>query len=603
MKSKYNKNPICNVQKPGRQITKLLGRILFAAIVFVFSLPSWSRTVLDLDGKAVPVALADWGDFWVEEGALATPAEVMVASNTSWRPTDRKKIYSLDRQHTLWIRFRVPPAPDAERWYVEVPNPSIAGVTLFTQDSAGRWGEQRAGNGVPVAAWPVPHRHPLMPIAISAEVPTTYLLKIENGYKLSLPLQFVNESYLIKSEQGVSLLLGIFFGFACLAALVSALNAGSLRDPAYGYYALSVLMMTLTQATRSGIAGVHLWSNSPWWNEVSLLVLQTFQLVPLMLFASAAVSLPERSLRLHRALQLLALLGMPVSISLAFVPFEYRLSIFTLYGLVSQLVAIYAVLWAWRRGDRFAPWLILGFAPVVIAATWLRASNAGLVGVDFWTQYGTQIGVILELPVVIVILMLRSQHRRENTRRVRGVDRVDPATGLINEYVFLERLKRMMARSRRLKYKSAVMLVDVVNSDQTERDFGRKVANDLSLRVAERLLSTAREIDSAARLSEHRFGMLVEGPFTAEDVGIMGPRIVARCLMPYKGLSVECVARVRVVYALVPDQEVDAEGVVTALEEKLASISPDDKRAVFMVCDTAIPLQLANQGKPGYLRE
>src|SRR5690606_34644741 len=114
--------------------------------------------------------------------------------------------------------------------------------------------------------------------------------------------------------------------------------------------------------------------------------------------------------------------------------------------------------------------------------------------------------------------------------------------------------------------------------EQIARDFGRQAAEQLPLRVAERLISTAREIDSAARLSGRRFGMLVEGPFSAEEAATLGPRIVARCLMPYQGLPVDCVAQVRVAYALVPRQGPSADVVMARLGQRLTGIPPQSKR-------------------------
>jgi hypothetical protein len=58
--------------------------------------------------------------------------------------------------------------------------------------------------------------------------------------------------------------------------------------------------------------------------------------------------------------------------------------------------------------------------------------------------------------------------------------------------------------------RNAVMLIDVVNTDQINRDFGRKAAED-RCGWPDGCCQLAREID--ARLSERRFGMLVEGPF------------------------------------------------------------------------------------------
>ena len=569
-------------------LAKLVLLATLAPLMLLAGGAAWPRTVLDLDAQHQPTALQDWGDYRIEQSSRLTAPEV-ADSQTGWQPTNQRAIYPLTTGDELWIRFTVPPAPDAERWYLEVPYPSINRVSLFTYDSAGQWNEQRAGDLVAVGKWPVPHRHPLMPITVSAEVPTKYLLKLENGHPFSAPLQFVSESYLSQSEQRVSLILGIFFGLIGLAAIVSVLSAISLRDSAYGFYAATVTLIGLTEAAITGIAGLHLWPYLPWWNDVSASVLPTLQLAITLMFISAATALPERSIRLHRSLLAVALLGVAVAVALAIVPTEQRVKLFTSYVFLPQLLGVYALVWAWRRGERFAPWLLLGISPVMAAALYLMARNADMVPISFLTQHGTQLGVAIEIPIIMLILMLRSQQRRENTRRIQGLDRVDPATGLINGHVFAERLIRMIARSERLKHQSAVMLIDIANTDQTQRDYGRKAAEDLPLRVAERLLSTAREIDSAARLSERRFGMLVEGPFNAEDAATLGPRIVARCLMPYKGLHVDCTAQVRVAYALVPSQGSNALGLLRKLEERLAQAPNNDKKAVFMLGESILP--------------
>ena len=560
------------------------------AIAAMASNSAWSRTVLDLDVKKQPIQLKDWGDYWTDTTGQMTAAQAFAVDPGSWKPTQSEAVYPLSAGQALWLRFTVPPAPDAERWYLEVPYPSINRASLFTIDSAGQWSEQASGDLVAVSKWPVPHRHPLLPIAVSAEVPTSYLLRLENGHQLSPPYRFISESYLNHSEQRVSLILGIFFGLVGLAAVVSALSALSLRDPAYAYYAGSVAVMGLAQATATGIAGLHLWPNQPTWNNVSTSVLPTLGLSVTLMFVSAAISLPERSARLHRVFVGVALTGLLVAVLLALVPIERRMQLLMSYVFLPQLLGFVTLVWVWRRGERFAPWLMLGFLPSVLAAAFVSGRNLGWLPISFVTQHGPQIGAAVQLPIIMVILMLRSQQHRENKRRILGLDRVDPATGLINGHVFAERLMRMIARSERLKQQSAVMLIDIVNTDQIERDYGRKIAEELPLRVAERLLSTAREIDSAARLSERRFGMLVEGPFDAEDAGALGPRIVARCLMPYKGLHIDCVAQVRVAYALVPHQSTQAQSLLTRLEERLAWASTtSDKRAVFMLVDTYTP--------------
>ena len=542
-----------------------------------------ARTVLELDTARQPVALSDWGDSWTDPTGQASPQQVAALPDSAWQPTRQHAIYPLTSGQALWLRITVPPAPDAERWYLEIPYASVDRASLFTQDSAGQWNEQRAGDAVPVADWPVPHRHPLLPIVVSAEEPRRYLLRIDNAHSFSAPLAFVSESFLYRSEQRVSLILGIYFGLAGLAATLSLLSALSLRDTAYGLYGLSVTLMALTQASMTGIAGLHLWPGLAWWNDVSPLVLSVLTAAALLWFCSAVVSLPERSRQLNRLVLATAGLGLLAAASIMLVAPSLRFQIMVPHVVVAVAVALLVLVWAWYRGDRFGLWLLLGALPVTLSTFFPLARIAGLIPVSFLTLHGMQIGVALELPVLLVILMLRSQQRREHNRRIQGLDRVDPVTGLINGQVFAERMIRMIARSQRLKHQSVVLVIDVINVNAIAREFGRHSAEELPLRVAGRLMSAAREIDSVARLSERRFGMLVEGPLTPEEAAQCAPRVVARGLMPFKNKPIDWVAQLRVAQALVPLDGTDAQVVIEQLGVVLATVPPDSKRAVFLL--------------------
>ncbi|MBC7437703.1 MAG: diguanylate cyclase [Bdellovibrionales bacterium] len=559
---------------------------VLVALVCVLMAPlAQARTVLDLDVTRQPVPLLDWGDEWLDATGKATPANVDANGVLAWQPTRQGAIYPLTTGQALWIRFTVPPAPDSERWYLEVPLSSVNRVSLYTRDNAGAWNEQRAGDTIAVSAWPVPHRHPLLPVIVSAEEPRRYLLRIENPTAFGVPLNFVSESHLSRSEQRTSLILGIYFGLAGLAVMISALSAVSLRDSAYALYAPTVALMALTQASITGIAGLHLWPDWPVWNDLAPVVLPALTAVPMMLFVSAVVSMPERSWRFHRTLQGLAVLGLLLALVTVLVDSSLRTRLVVPYLLVSQLAMVIAFLWAWRRGDRYAGWVTLGFLPVLLTAAWPIARAAGLAPSSFMTTYGMQLGIAFELPVLLVALMLRSQQRREHNRRIHGLDRMDPATGLINGHVFTERLVRMIARSTRLRHQGAMLLIDIVNVEQIQRDFDRRSAEELPLRVAGRLLSATREIDSVARLSELRFAMLLEGPLTPEEAVAAGPRVVARCLMPFKDKSPDWVAQLRVAQALVPLDGLDAATLLERLAGVLAGVPRESRRAVFSLSE------------------
>ncbi len=557
--------------------------ILFCLLcLFSASQPVHSRSVLDLDINKQPVALADWGEYWIDSQVDRPATEVDSSPTIPWAATLLRGIYPLKAGSTLWVRFTVPPAPDEDRWVLEIPYPALDRASLYSKNKAGQFTEQRSGDLTAVNQWPTPHRHPLLQVQFNAEEPTRYLLRIENAQGFSAPLQFITSRQVLRGEQQSSLFLGFYFGMALLGTLIGLICFVRLREQAYLYYSATCVLVGLTLAALTGAAALHLWPSSPKWADMSLSILGVGSLMSILLLNARVVSLAQRSRLLHWLVLITAAAGLVVCVLLATTPSALRLALFVPYLVLVPIVLVSINLWAWRLGDRYGGWLLV--AAVVFAMGWsvAAARYLGWLPLSILTEQSGLATVALQLPIFLTALILRSQESRHNRSRILGLNRIDPETGLHTEHVFNERLVRMSARSTRLGHQSAVVLIDLINTEQTERDFGRKAAAELPLRVASRLLSTIRDIDSAARLSNRLFGILVEGPISDEQATSLGPRIVARCLMPLKGMPATCVAKVRIAYALVPYSGATGPSLLSRLEQRLATASDaDDKRAVF----------------------
>ena len=543
-----------------------------------------SAAVVDLNPAKQPIALGTAGHYWVDTQAQMAPEQIFGNPGIAWNVTPERGIYPLKPRQALWIKFTVPASQDSGLWVLEIPYPALDHVELYTLHASGQVTVQKAGDLLAVNRWLIPHRHALMLVSFNPKQATQHLLRLDNAQGFSAPIRFASARFVLHSEQEMSLFLGFYFGIAVLGCGIGLIGMLWLRDRAYLYYAVCSAMLGLTLAATTGAAALHLWPESPNWADRSLAVLGTWTLLSVLVLSATVVSLAERSRLLNRLVWCVAGVGVLLSVLLGITDSALRLTLFVPFLVIVPLMLVGINLWAWRHGDRYGGWLLLTAIPFAIAGAIATARYLGWIPLTFITEQSGLAGMAFLLPALLTVLVLRSQQNRENSRRILGLDRIDPATGLINEHVFGERLIRMVARSERLRHQSAVMLIDIINTEQTQRNFGRKMAGELPLRVASRLLSTAREIDSAARLSERRFGMLVEGPVSDEDAATLGPRIVARCLMPYKGLHDECVAQVRVAYALVPYQSNAAQSLLSRLESRLAqAASSDDKRAVFML--------------------
>lgn len=577
------------MQKPVNCIRGFL-QLMAISICFIAGSAA-ARSVLDLDETRQPVALQDWGDGWVDPTGTATITTVTKLAQSKFEPTDPQKIYTLKPQEALWIRFSAPAAPDNERWYVTVPNPGIDSVELYSRGTDGVWAARKAGDKLPVASWPIPHLYPVLALGVSAEEPTYYALRLQASSRFSTPIWFQNESGLSTRLQSLSLVHGLYFGLLLMVSIFAFTTALTMRDAAHALFGSWAAVSTLAIASATGVGGMHLWPQSPWWNDAAEYVLTVLSLAPLVVFVALSISLKARKPRLYAGFVLLAaaMAGMAGAMALApdsqILPAADRFFITMAACTGCAVVCVSAVVWAWYIGDRFAAWLLLGFAPLaalvslplVYMLQWLPANAV--------TQHAWQAAFGVTIPVVFLMLVLRSQEKRNYRQRISRIDRIDPATGLANDMVFVHRLGSQIDRSVKLNYQSMVVVIDIANRSKLLEDFGRRTVLELTLRLAQRLSTFVRDVDTVARLGEGRFGLLIEGPVPPDKVTGMATKIMARFLDPFSGLPHALNVKPKIAYALVPLDAGSAEEAMASLDALLMGASPGNTKNIFTASD------------------
>jgi hypothetical protein len=126
--------------------------------------------------------LARSGEAWVDNTGAKSIANVAADARIPWHATDQSTNYRLDKGRVLWVRFTVPPTPHPGAL---VPSrsliPASTGSPCNVQNAAGEWTERSAGDSVPVANWPLPHRHPIVPLGVSPQTPQVHYVRVQNG--------------------------------------------------------------------------------------------------------------------------------------------------------------------------------------------------------------------------------------------------------------------------------------------------------------------------------------------------------------------------------------------------------------------------------------
>ncbi|MCP3973746.1 MAG: EAL domain-containing protein [bacterium] len=123
--------------------------------------------------------------------------------------------------------------------------------------------------------------------------------------------------------------------------------------------------------------------------------------------------------------------------------------------------------------------------------------------------------------------------REDDQRRMSYLARFDPLTGLINRFMFSDRLANGIARARREGGLVSLMFLDLDEFKSVNDRFGHATGDELLKQVAERLEDAVRESDTVARIGGDEFTIVLEGNQRVEDAGHVATKILRALEVPY----------------------------------------------------------------------
>ena len=562
---------------PGRTFLRLG---VMMALLLAGALPAWSA----IPGEGDITLQAR---YWVDESGRASLQEVAEGAAAKLRPMDRHRAFALG-EGVLWMRLDLPALDPSHRWHLLLSGAAfINRASLFTPGPDGGWHEQRAGDHVPVAKWPLPNDTPLFTVPANATGPAW--LRLENRPAPTSPyVQLLTDESLQHKRQWSYLLVGGYLGFGLLVFAVGLMHARLYGDVAFHVYCLYVACMLLFQLSFTGMGGLFLWPNQAGFNDAAPATFMLLMTASGIWFVREATALSRHSRRLDRAVMGYCLFGFvfPLPYFLFSGPLAY--GVLNLYGLASVALSISLCAWTWRKGERYSGWLLLGFLPVHLGYPFPALRAAGVLPDSWATQYAVLIGSAIEIPLLLYILHWRAKDFSENHARLRALDSTDPLTGLTATPVLRLRLRDALRRAHRLGHRCAVLLVDLANHADIVSREGREAGDRALVVAASRLSTVVRDVDTVCRVADTRFAILSEGPHPDEGRRVLAQHIVARGLERVFQLPPDLSLRFRVVSTCAPEGalELTAEGDVNEqrlmqrLHRALDRLVEDPKKVV-----------------------
>lgn len=162
---------------------------------------------------------------------------------------------------------------------------------------------------------------------------------------------------------------------------------------------------------------------------------------------------------------------------------------------------------------------------------------------------------------------------------IRRLANHDPLTMLPNLRLFGHLSSKVISRSKRNNYESAVMFIDLDHFKEINDTLGHEAGDEVLKEVAKRLLASVRETDSVARIGGDEFVIMLEnlGSSLAHEIG---QRIVDDLSKAFKLTEGNAYIGASIGIALFPQNGDNSETLIKAADRAMYDVKKKTKGAV-----------------------
>ena len=493
----------------------LLG-LLLASMVRAGA-PAAAMSPLVLHGTADAAATWAASAVWFDPTGTASLDDVL-ARPQDFQPTGPLQSNLGKRAGAAWLTLTVQvPEGGGSRWVIDVDYPSLDLVDAFVLDGDRLERRIRMGDHLPLAQRPMPSRSHAAMLELPAGQTRTLLLRVQTTGSMVVPLTLhTPENYPLAEAQEQSL-QGLIAGMGLCLLLYSLGQWAILRDPMFGYYALTLLGTGAFFAALSGVGPQHVWGASDWLSRNGPPFFILIGVCGAFLFVQRALQVAHTHPKTSWAMRGCAALsgGTALVFALSGISYTGAQGIGMAMGPLPLVLLLPIAYRRLRSGDRAAAFVLAGWGVYSLGVLAIVGLLFGVLPVNFWTLHGFQFASIFEMAMWMLVLGERVQQMRRSAAAMQGerdllrsMAHTDLLTGLLNRRGLDEALQPLLSHGP-VGGRLAVYLLDLDGFKAVNDTLGHAAGDELLVGVAQRLRAQLRAGDLVCRLGGDEFVLAV----------------------------------------------------------------------------------------------
>jgi signal transduction histidine kinase/CheY-like chemotaxis protein len=378
----------------------------------------------------------------------------------------------------VWLRVTLQNPTDDDLFRrLELAYPSLHYVDLYIATPDGM---RHMATGVlrPFAQRPVPHRHFVFPLRVTAQSEMTLYLRVASSGSLNVATRLWHTRAFTEKILHEYMMQAFYFGLVIALGLFNLLLFFSLRDPTYFYYVLFAASSALSLLAYSGLGLQFVWPGATDWAVIATMIAFALNGAALLQFQRRLLTTSKIVPALDRVM--LAFIGLNGLQILAFLwSFEHTLRVGIAMDVANILLALVVAIVCQRRGQRSAPFFLVAFAGLAVTALLTAARSFGMSGIpNFITIYGIQIGSALEMLLFSLALADRFNQIRQEKEYAQQqlVDNLKRSERLL-ELRVEERTAELSRRNDELKQHELALQASKETAEESSRMKSAFLAN------------------------------------------------------------------------------------------------------------------------------
>ncbi|GAA4401536.1 hypothetical protein GCM10023187_15800 [Nibrella viscosa] len=267
----------------------------------MISLPLYPQSPIVADRHFRQVVLSEQTTLLADTVPVPHSREV-IKHPAAFRPQVGPSINPGFTNQFYWVHFRVRnPEPTPKELVLEVENPHINKLQLFTHAQGRLQAGLLTGDHFPFSRRPIRHPHFLFPITIAGnQTIDGYLWVDKHGEQVQIPLRLWAKDYFMANTNKLYLFVGFMFGIGGLYCVLSLLALLFFRLRLMFYYFGYTVSAWLFLAAHTGFGFALLWPQATWWTSAARPTLVLMMYISSVLFVRVFFRLETNFRRLFR---------------------------------------------------------------------------------------------------------------------------------------------------------------------------------------------------------------------------------------------------------------------------------------------------------------